>query len=146
MITKIYTPKSVPIQSTSTSLYKLVAILLTVKKLKKITISKLQVYIWGMQYEENKNNLICWKEQHYITDTPWLIDNNIIAIISQCIANHYLTTETNKGGKVFIRLDCGATTFLNQIAGLELTKELDGYLSEIGNLTDIMLENIEFDF
>lgn len=57
MITKIFTPKPNPIWTTSTSLYKLVAIMLIVKKFKSISIPKLQVYTWGLQNDENKQML-----------------------------------------------------------------------------------------
>lgn len=67
-------------------------------------------------------------------------------IISQCIDNHLFKLETNKSKKVVVSLDLNANHFLQEIKKLELVNELNNSLTYIGNLTDKMLENIEFDF
>ena len=51
-----------------------------------------------------------------------------------------------KSKKVVVSLDLNANHFLQEIKKLELVNELNNSLTYIGNLTDKMLENIEFDF
>lgn len=146
MITKIFTPKPNPIWTTSTSLYKLVAIMLIVKKFKSISIPKLQVYTWGLQNDENKQMLKLWKLQNKLTEAPWLLEDDVIPIVSQCIYNHFLKIETNRSKKVSVVLDFSANIFFQEIKDVELVNELNSCLNEIDKLTDKMLENIEFDF
>lgn len=146
MITKIFTPKPNPIRTISTSLYKLVAIMLIANKFDNLSIPKLQVYMWGLQYEENRQKLKTWKVQDRITEAPWLLEDDIIPIIFQCISNHFLKIETNNSKKVSIVLDFAANDFLQAIEGLELVDELNDYLNDIGKLTDKILEKIKFDF
>lgn len=146
MIEKIFIAKSCPIYSTSTSIYKLVAILLILKKINRVTIGKLQIYLWGLENDTNRKQLKHWKNNSRITNAPYLMDEDIMPIISQCISNHFVKIETNKSGKTFFLLDCGATHFLNQILNLELTSELNSHLDEIGKITDTLLDNLEFDF
>ena len=52
----------------------------------------------------------------------------------------------NKSKKVVVSLGLNANHFLQEIKKLELVNELNNSLTYIGNLTDKMLENIEFDF
>ncbi|WP_277638471.1 hypothetical protein [Bacteroides graminisolvens] len=146
MIEKVFTAKSYPIYSSATSLYKLVAILLILKKMNKVTIGKLQVYLWGLENEVNLNQLKRWKVEKRITDAPWLTEEDFMPIVSQCISNHFVKVETNKSQKTSLLLDLGAETFLRQISDLELTAELNASLEEIGKITDTLLDNIEFDF
>lgn len=146
MITKIFTPKPSPIRTVSTSLYKIVAIMLIIKRFENLSIPKLQVYMWGLQYRENLQKLKMWKIQNKVTEAPWLLEDDIIPIISQCISNHFLKIETNKSKKVTVALDSAANDFLQAINEVELVQELNDCLNEIGKLTDKMLENIEFDF
>ena len=56
MITKIFTPKENLIVTTSTPLYKLVAIILIVNKFNAVSVSKLQVYMWGLQIRKIRKN------------------------------------------------------------------------------------------
>jgi len=102
--------------------------------------------MWGLQYRENLQKLKMWKIQNKVTEAPWLLENDIIPIISQCISNHFLKIETNKSKKVTVALDSAANDFLQAINEVELVQELNDCLNEIGKLTDKMLENIEFDF
>lgn len=146
MITKIFTPKENLIVTTSTPLYKLVAIILIVNKFNAISVSKLQVYMWGLQNKENQKKLKIWKEQDRVTEVPWVLEDDIMPIISQCIDNHFLKLETNKSKKVVVSLGLNANHFLQEIEKLELVNELNNSLTYIGKLTDKMLENIEFDF
>lgn len=74
MITKIFTPKENLIVTTSTPLYKLVAIILIVNKFNAVSVSKLQVYMWGLQNKENQKKLRIWKEQDRVTEVPWMLE------------------------------------------------------------------------
>lgn len=146
MITKIFTPKENLIVTTSTPLYKLVAIILIVNKFNAISVSKLQVYMWGLQNKENQEKLRIWKEQNRVTEVPWGLEDDIMPIISQCIDNNFLKLETNKSKKVVVSLGLNANHFIQEIKKLELVNELNNSLTYIGKLSDNMLENIEFDF
>lgn len=145
MINRIYTQKSRAVQSTSTCLFKLVAIMLIVKKYRKISISKLQVCLWGIQSKDNLEMISIWKKEEKITNAPWIVDNDITPLIMQCICNKLLKTET-KASKVSVMFDVKADRFINDLRNIDFCQSITEALNNMGNITDSLINNVEFDF
>lgn len=146
MISKIYTYRKNPVAANELILYRFLAAMITIRKFKKLSLPKLQVYLWGLKNDENKQTLIAWKKQQKITNAPWMIDDDVQQIITQSICNRYVKAEQNKSGSVSYTLDFAATTLLQEIKNSDIERYIMQDLDEIGNLTDKMLFNITFDF
>lgn len=146
MINTIYTYKESPVSANEQVLYRFLATLLTIRRFKKITLSKLQVYLWGLKNEDNKQALVNWKKEERISNAPWLDDDDTAQIITQCICNHYVRVEQNKSGKVSYKLDYAATQLFREVGGSEIEKYITNDLDEIGGLTNKLLNNVVFDF
>lgn len=146
MIEKISTYKPNALGTTYTTLFLMTAILLTVQKFKKVSLLLLQIYIWGLQNEDNRNRVVSWRSTNRITATPWLDDNNVSAVIAQCIANKLLETEERKSGTPNLLLGPQAHIILSNIRKLELTEEINYNLKTMGRLTETMVGKICLDF
>ncbi len=146
MISKIYTYKERPLSANELVLYRFLATMWTIRKFKAITMPKLQVYLWGLKSEENKQTLMAWKRKNRITNAPWLIDDDTPQIILQCICNHYVKVEQNKSGKVSYVLDHASAHLFHELSGSEIEGFINKDLDEIGKITDKLLNNIFFDF
>lgn len=146
MIEKVYTDKFEVLNSTSSPLFLVLAILLTLEKHKKVSYVLLQIYVWGLQNDYNRNQLVRWRISQQIHKTPWLCDLSISSVISQCISSNILTTEITKQGKTSIVLGAHAYSFLAELKNLDIAKEIDANLNSIGRLTETMLNNYCFDF
>lgn len=146
MIEKISTYKPDALGTTYTTLFLMMAILLTVQKFKKISLLLLQIYIWGLQNEDNRNKIIRWRNTKKINTAPWLDDNNASAVIAQCIANNLLEAEEKKSGTPNLLLGPQAYIILSNIRELELTEEINNNLATMGKLTETMVGKICLDF
>lgn len=146
MISKIYTYKESPVAANEMVLYRFLAAMYTIRKFKTMTLSKLQVYLWGLKSEENKHKLMSWKKERMITNAPLLIDDDTLQIITQCICNHYVKEEQNKSGKVSYVLDYASTQLFQEVSGSEIEDYIISDLDEIGGITDKLLNNVAFDF
>lgn len=146
MISKIYTYKESPVAANEMVLYRFLATMFTIRKFKKITLPKLQVYLWGLMSEENKQKLILWKKKSMITNAPWLIDDDTLQIITQCVCNHYVKENQNKSGTVYYVLDYASSLLFQEIGGSEIEDYITSDLDEIGGITDNLLNNVVFDF
>lgn len=133
------------VSSVSTDLFKLIAVILIVKEFTKISLTKLQIYIWGVQDEDNAKALRHWREEGRITNAPWVAEDDIAPIVMTCIANNLLRSERNSN-KVSVMLDYKADGFISRVKDLELSREIIDSLKSIGNLTDKQVNNLEFDF
>lgn len=145
MIQRVYTPKTSVVSATSTIQFKLVAIMLIVQRYKEISIPKLQVYLWGIQQEDNLQMIRIWKKEKRISNAPWITDEDITPLVMQCVNNHLLKLETKKD-KVKVILDFKAHTFLTEISKIEISKDIDAELNKMGSLPDTLLKDIVFDF
>lgn len=145
MIQRVYTPKSSVVLSTSTIQFKLVAIMLIVQCYKEISIPKLQVCLWGIQQVDNLQMIQIWKKEKRISNAPWIADEDITPLVMQCVSNHLLKLETKKD-KVKVILDTKADTFLAEISKIEISKDIDAELKQMGKLPDALLKDIVFDF
>lgn len=146
MINKVYTYKESPVAANELILYRFLAAMLTIRKFKEITLPKLQVYLWGLKNEDNKNKLVSWKKECKITNAPWLIDDDTPQLITQCICNHYIKEEQNKSGKVTYVLDYASTQLFQKVSGSEIEGYITSDLDDIGSITDKLLNNTVFDF
>ena len=81
-----------------------------------------------------------------ITEAPWILDNDIVQVVTQCLCNHYIKVEMNKSGKISYALDFESSDLLQAISDTDLVKEIKVELETIGGLTDKVLEHLEFDF
>lgn len=146
MIEKIYTNKPGAINSSSTSLFLLMAVLLTVQKYSKISLCLLQIYVWGLLNDDNRLQVIRWRTSNNISTTPWLDNINQQSVITQCLSNNLLKLETTKNGKINIELGASARIILADVDDLDLTREIKYNLASMGRLTDTMIGNLQLDF
>lgn len=145
MIQRVYTPRASVVLSTSTMQFKLVAIMLIVQYYKKISIPKLQVCLWGVQFDENLQMILAWKKEKRISNAPWMADEDITPLVMQCVSNHLLKLEI-KNYKVSVVLDINANNFISEITNTDISIKIDADLKQMGKLPDTLLKNIEFDF
>lgn len=145
MIKRVYTSKRMAILATSTPQFKLIAILLIVKQFKKISLLKLQLYLWGLQQEENLQTILDWKVNKRITNLQWLDDETVTPIVFQCLANHLLEMKV-KNKKGMLELAWKSDEFLSQVDNLDIIEEINLVIEKIGKVTDTLLKNIEFNF
>lgn len=146
MIEKIYTYKPGVINSSSTSLFLLMAVLLTVQKYSKISLWLLQIYVWGLLNDDNRLQVIRWRTSNNISTTPWLDNINQQSVITQCLSNNLLKLETTKNGKINIELGASAYIILADVDNLDLTREIKYNLASMGRLTDTMIGNLQLEF
>lgn len=146
MIEKISTYKPNALGTTYTTLFLMTAILLTVQKFKKVSLLLLQIYVWGLQNDDNRNRVTNWRETNKIASTPWLDDDNASAVIAQCIANNLLAAEEKKSGAPNLLLGPQAYIVLSNIRELDLTEEINNNLTTMGRLTETMVGKICLDF
>lgn len=146
MIVRKYTDIENPVDTAYTQQFKILAIMLIVADYKKISITKLQTCLWGVQSEENLLDMITWKKSHKVSNAPLVFGEDITPLIMQCISNKLLKTETNKTKKVYLLLDIKAHDFMEKVKNLDLSKEITSRLKRMGKVTEIQLENLQFDF
>lgn len=146
MIVRKYTDIENPVDAAYTQQFKILAIMLIVADYKKISITKLQTCLWGVQTEENLLDMISWKKSHKVSNAPLVFGEDITPLIMQCISNKLLKTETNKTKKVYLLLDIKAHDFMEKVKNLDLSKEITSRLKRMGKVTEIQLENLQFDF
>lgn len=146
MIVRKYTDIENPVDTAYTQQFKILAIMLIVADYKKISITKLQTCLWGVQSEENLLDMITWKKSHKVSNAPLVFGEDITPLIMQCISNKLLKTETNKTKKVYLLLDIKAHDFMEKVKNLDLSKEITSRLKRMGKVTEKQLENLQFDF
>ena len=146
MIEKIYTNKPGLISSSTTSLFLLMAVLLTVRKYSKISLWLLQIYVWGLLNDDNRLQVIRWRKSNSISTVPWLDNINQQSVITQCLSNNLLKLETTKNGKINVVLGASAHIILADVDNLDLTREIKYNLASMGRLTDTMIVNLQLDF
>lgn len=146
MIVRKYTDIEDPVDTAYTQQFKILAIMLIVADYKKISITKLQTCLWGVQSEENLLDMITWKKSHKVSNAPLVFGEDITPLIMQCISNKLLKTETNKTKKVYLLLDIKAPDFMEKVKKLDLSKEITSRLKRMGKVTEKQLENLQFDF
>lgn len=125
MIKKIYTNKPGLISSSTTSLFLLMAVLLTVRKYSKISLWLLQIYVWGLLNDDNRLQVIRWRKSNSISTVPWLDNINQQSVITQCLSNNLLKLETTKNGKINVVLGASAHIILADVDDLDLTIEIN---------------------
>lgn len=146
MIEKIYTNKPGLISSSTTSLFLLMAVLLTVRKYSKISLWLLQIYVWGLLNDDNRLQVIRWRKSNSISTVPWLDNINQQSVITQCLSNNLLKLETTKNGKINVVLGASAHIILADVDDLDLTIEINHNLESMGRLNDTMIGNLQLDF
>lgn len=146
MIEKIYTNKPGLISSSTTSLFLLMAVLLTVRKYSKISLWLLQIYVWGLLNDDNRLQVIRWRKSNSISTVPWLDNINQQSVITQCLYNNLLKLETTKNGKINVVLGTSAHIILADVDDLDLTIEINHNLESMGRLNDTMIGNLQLDF
>lgn len=146
MIEKIYTNKPGLTNSSTTSLFLLMAVLLTVRKYSKISLWLLQIYVWGLLNDDNRLQVIRWRKSNSISTVPWLDNINQQSVITQCLSNNLLKLETTKNGKINVVLGSSAHIILADVDDLDLTIEINHNLESMGRLNDTMIGNLQLDF
>lgn len=86
MIVRKYTDIENPVDTAYTQQFKILAIMLIVADYKKISITKLQTCLWGVQSEENLLDMITWKKSHKVSNAPLVFGEDITPLIMQCIS------------------------------------------------------------
>lgn len=86
MIVRKYTDIENPVDTAYTQQFKILAIMLIVADYKKISITKLQTCLWGVQSEENLLDMITWKKSQKVSNAPLVFGEDITPLIMQCIS------------------------------------------------------------
>lgn len=137
MIQRVYTSKASVVMATLTMQFKLVAIMLIVQYYKKITMPKLHVCLWGVQFDENLQMILAWKKEKRISNAPWMADEDITPLVMQCVSNHLLKLEI-KNYKVSVVLDINANNFISEITNTDISIKIDADLKQMGKLPDTL--------
>lgn len=146
MIESVYTKHIYPISAGETALFKTLVVILTIQKFGEVTLPKLQMYLWSLKNEDNRKKLIALRKSKRITEAPWILENDVVQVVTQCLCNHLIKVEMNKSGKISYALDFESSEFLQAITDTDLVKDIRDELDGIGGLTDKLLEQLEFDF
>lgn len=147
MIERIYTKKDAPVIASTTTLFRLVALLTILGQDGDVKISKIQVLLWGVSNDMNASQILEWKERGVITDAPFATDYDIFPLLSQCVENHYINIMRNPNGhfKSYEIASLGSS-FLSSIDNFDVTIEIKKRLNRIGNITYALIKKMTFDF
>lgn len=146
MIETIYTKHIFPTSAGETALFKTIVVILAIQRYGIVSLPKLQMYLWSLKNENNRNKLIMLRKCKRITEAPWILENDVVQVVTQCLLNHFIKIEMNKSGKISYVLDSESSEFLNAISDTDLVKDIRDELETIGGLTDKVLEQLEFAF
>ena len=148
MIRRIYTRKDSGGLAASSDLFKIAAILLIVNKFSRISLCKIQIYLWALLSDDNEKEIVNWKRNFKVTNAPWLMDDDLDALILQCICNHFLVLEVKeqKQEKVVFLLKEKGKELIRNFENDPFYIEINERLKKIGAITDIMLKNVDFYF
>ncbi len=154
MIGNIDTENKNPIMSKSTTLYRILSLLLIInfykakwgrKKWKGLDLRIIQVYMWGLSGRANAERLAKMGRDGYFSVIPFTSDVSVMQLLSYCHINGFLRMEKASGDGVY-NLSPKAYVLLNSLSDDDLRKEIDEVLKGIGIITKTKIKQLRIDW
>lgn len=127
--------------------YKMMVILILLEKShseKGVKISRIQVYLWGMSGNKNKQTLSDYKTNGYVGELPITPDSQLRIIMADI--EHKGLIEAVKDGKYSVRykLTLQGKLVLRKLKGTKIYQEIEEGLDKIGYLPDTKTDIINY--
>ena len=143
-----------PIMSKSTSLYRILSLLLIINYYKKkwgrkpwkgLDMRLIQVYLWGLSGSENADCLSRIGRNGLFPDIPFTYNASVMQLFAYCCVNGFLSTEKASGDTVY-DLTPKAYVLLTTLNNDDLRNEIDGVLEKIGVITKESMKQLRIDW
>ncbi len=128
-------------------IYKMIVLLLLLKHYnskKGVTIGRIQVYLWGMSGKENRNALSNYRENGMIGELPITPDPNLRILLADAEQRGWIEHVEDGKYKMRYLLTLQGQTFLYELRNMDINKEIEEGLQEIGNLPETKLNNVNY--
>ena len=143
-----------PIMSKSTTLYRILSLLLTINYYKKkwgrkpwkgMDMRLIQVYLWGLSGSENADCLSGIGRNGAFSDIPFAYNASAMQLLAYCYVNGFLSMEKASGDTVY-DLTPKAYVLLTTLNNDDLRKEIDTELEKIGVITKKSIKQLRIDW
>jgi len=127
--------------------YKLMVILALLQNSssnKGVKLSRIQVYLWGMSGEKNRQMLASYRINGCVGDLPITPDNQLRIIIADAEQKGLIMAEKDGVSYLRYKLTPQGKNILRQLSVTSLYKEIENGLKEIGHLPDMKTDNINY--
>lgn len=128
-------------------IYKMMVVLLILlnnKSQKGAKIGRIQICLWGMSGNKNKQVLLGYRESGNISEMPITPDPQLRIILADAEQRGWI--EQVADGKTYSRymITLQGRTILYNLRNLNIYKEIESGLSEIGRIPDTKIDNINY--
>lgn len=128
-------------------IYKMMVVLLVLlnnESQKGAKIGRIQIYLWGMSGNQNKQVLLNYRESGNISEMPITPDPQLRIILADAEQRGWI--EQVVDGKTYSRymITLQGRTMLYNLRNLNIYKEIENGLSEIGKIPDTKIDNINY--
>ena len=143
-----------PIMSKSTTLYRILSLLLIInyyknnwgrKKWKGMDMRLIQVYLWGLSGSDNANSLSKIGKKGAYPDIPFAYNASAMQLFAYCYVNGFLLMEKASGDTVY-DLTPKAYVLLASLNNDGLRKEIDEELKNIGFISKESIKQLKIDW
>ncbi|WP_321519437.1 hypothetical protein [uncultured Bacteroides sp.] len=128
-------------------IYKMLVLLLVLlnnSSHKGAKIGRIQICLWGMSGNQNKQILLNYKESGNISEMPITLDPQLRIILADAEQRGWI--EQVADGKTYSRymITLRGSTMLYDLRNLNIYKEIEEGLSEIVRIPDTKIDNINY--
>lgn len=111
---------------------------------KGVKISRIQIYLWGMSGNKNRETLARYRMNGSVGELPITPDSQLRVIIADAEQKGLISREND--GKSYLRykLTLQGQIVLRQIKNTAIYKDIEKGLKEIGHLPDTKTDNINY--
>lgn len=111
---------------------------------KGVKIGRIQIYLWGMSGDRNKQILSDYKKNGNISEMPITLDPQLRIILADAEQRGWVEqlADGNTYSRYMITLQ--GRTMLYNLRNLNIYKEIEEGLSEMGRLPDTKIDNINY--
>lgn len=143
-----------PIMSKSTSLYRILSLLLIInyyrmkngkRKWKGLNIRVIQLYMWGLSGNDNADILEKMNKRGGFPTVPFSYNAYVMQLLAYCHVNGFLTIDKLSKDTVY-DLTPKAHVLLTTLKNDDLRKEIDESLARIGLITKGSSEELRIDW
>ena len=143
-----------PIMSRSTTLYRILSLLLTInfykqkwgkRKWKGLNQKVIQIYLWGLSGRDNADSLAEMGRKEGYTDVPYAYSASVMQLLAYCQVNEFLLMDKVSNEAVY-DLTPKAYVLLDSLREDDLMKEIERDLEHIGVITKESSKQLRIDW
>lgn len=143
-----------PIMSRSTTLYRILSLLLIINFYKKkcghrinkgMDMRLIQVYLWGLSGSDNAGRLARMGRKGAYPDIPYTNNATVMQLFAYCRINGFITMDKASGVTVY-DLTPKAYVLLTSLNNDDLRKEIDEELECMGVITKESIKQLNIDW